>query len=242
MSNDAIHVGTSGWHYDHWRGPFYPEGMDSTDYLPYYAQRFQTVEINNTFYNLPEKETFVNWRQTAPEGFAFAVKANRYITHMKNLLDPGETVPPFLEATDELGGTLGPILFQLPPQWHLNAERLRSFLEFLPHGYRYAFELRHPSWFDERVYGLLEEHDAAFCIYEIGGRQSPRKVTTDLVYVRLHGPTERAYEGSYSRETLQEWAEACRGWTDEGREVYVYFDNDQAGYAAQNAAELREMV
>ena len=236
-----IRIGTSGWSYDHWSGPFYPADLSHGDWLAYYAHRFDTVEINNSFYRLPSEHTLAQWRDTVADDFRFAVKASRYITHMKKLNDADETVPPFLERVRTLGATLGPVLFQLPPRWRCNSERLAGFLERLPDGPRYAFEFRDTSWFDSPVLEVLQRFNAAFCIYELAGTCSPHAVTADFVYIRLHGPGE-AYQGSYPDRTLREWADRLRGWRDDGLDVYCYFDNDEAGYAAANAARLRELA
>ncbi len=241
MIAEMFHVGTSGWHYDHWQGPFFPKDLPNSEWLAYYAERLATVEINNSFYQLPEAKTLRNWRATTPEGFRFAVKASRYITHMKKLTDPDEPVANFLGRIDELGDKLGPILFQLPPNWNVNVKRLRAFLETLPKGYRFTLEFRDPSWFDERVYDLLKAHDMAFCIYDLSARLSPREVTTDWVYVRLHGP-DGAYQGKYDMQTLAGWMGAFSSWMRQGKEVFCYFDNDEAGYAVQNALELQAMA
>lgn len=242
MSEDgAIHVGTSGWHYDHWRGPFYPEALAKEEFLTHYARRFQTVEVNNTFYQLPREKTLVQWRQAVPREFVFAVKASRYITHMKKLKDPQEPVSNFMERVAALEDKLGPVLFQLPPRWRFNGERLHSFLEALPDGHRYVFEFRDHSWFNDRAYEALARHNAAFCIYHLAGELSPKEVTADFVYVRLHGPAG-SYQGQYRTEDLAGWAGAFSTWARQGKDVYCYFDNDEAGYAAQDALRLQEMV
>lgn len=238
---ERIHIGTSGWHYQHWKGPFYPSDIADGEMLGYYADRLRTVEINNTFYQLPEQGTITTWRDTAPDGFVFAVKASRYITHMKKLKDPREPVRTFLSRIALLDDKLGPILFQLPPNWHFDAVRLRSFLEVLPPDHRYAFELRDPDWIRPEAYQILAEHGVAFCIYDFHGRQSPKEVTADHVYVRLHGPYD-AYRGTYDTETLAGWAGAFATWAEQGKEIYCYFDNDEKGYAVQNAMTLREMT
>jgi uncharacterized protein YecE (DUF72 family) len=238
---EKLHIGTSGWHYDHWKGPFYPEDLTTERWLSFYSEHLDTVEINNSFYQLPETETLESWRLTTPEGFLFAVKASRYVTHMKKLKDPDQPLANFLGRMMGLGDKLGPILFQLPPNWHLNLERLNSFLDKLPEGRRFAFEFRDPSWFDERVYQLLSAHDAALCIYEFGGRKSPKESTTNWIYVRLHGP-EGAYRGKYDVQTLTGWIGAFSTWMRQGKEIYCYFDNDEAGYAAQNAITLKGMA
>lgn len=236
-----VHIGTSGWHYDHWKGPFYPEELPIQEMLSYYAGHLRTVEINNSFYQLPKKATLEMWKETVPTEFVFAMKGSRYITHMKKLKDPSRTVPPLLEVADVLGDKLGPVLFQLPPRWHVNPERLSAFLQTLPRDFRYAFEFRDSSWFDDRIYETLAAHKAAFCIYHLGGRLSPKEVTTNFVYVRLHGP-EGAYQGQYDEKTLSAWAGAFSTWQGHGREVFCYFDNDQAGYAVQDALRLQEMM
>jgi uncharacterized protein YecE (DUF72 family) len=160
---------------------------------------------------------------------------------MKKLKDPEEPVHSFTNRVKTLGEKLGPILFQLPPRWHVNAERLEAFLQQLPGEFRFTFEFRDPSWFDERVYALLEEHGVAFCIYDFDRRLSPKKVTADFVYIRLHGP-EGPYQGQYTAQQLAGWTGAISTWVRQGREVFCYFDNDQAGYAPENAAQLQEML
>lgn len=237
----AIHVGTSGWHYAHWRGRFYPRDLADGEWLGFYARRFSTVEINNTFYQQPDRQTFVQWRETVPPGFEFAVKANRYITHMKKLKDPAEPVATFVQGVAALEDHLGPMLFQLPPHWHLNLERLRAFLETLPAAGRHVFEFRDPSWFDERVYDLLAEYGAAFCIHDMAGQPSPKVVTADLVYVRFHGP-DGQYQGSYDKQALAGWAGAFSTWRRQGKEIYCYFNNDEEGHAPENASTLLNML
>jgi len=237
-----IHIGTSGWQYAHWKGPFYPEHLSNDEWLGYYSSCFHTVEINHSFYRLPEKKTLRRWKESVPAGFIFSFKANRYITHMKKLKDPKDSLARMLDVVDSLGEALGPILFQLPPRWTFNAERFSSFLEVLPRRFRYAFEFRDPSWLAPGVYNALCEAGAAFCIYEIGGRKSPRKVTGDFVYIRLHGPEKEPYRGRYPKNTLVGWAGAVSTWIAGGKEVFCYFDNDEAGYAAEDAARLQEML
>ena len=237
-----IHIGTSGWHYQHWAGTFYPDDLDKEGYLDYYSQRLKTVEINNSFYQLPGKDTFEQWRITAPKDFVFSVKASRYITHMKKLKDPEDPVETFLERVSILGDKLGPILFQLPPNWRPNVDRLRSFLEVLPEGHRYTFEFRDSGWFTNQVYDVLRDHQAAFCFYNLAGRKSPREINSDhFVYIRLHGPGD-AYQGKYDNNELAGWAGAISAWSSQGKAVFCYFDNDQRGYAIRNAQELRQML
>lgn len=236
-----LRIGTSGWAYPHWAGTFYPSDLPDSEWLSYYAERFTSVELNNSFYQLPAAATLEHWRNTVPAEFTFAVKASRYITHMKKLNDPKDTVPRFLRRMDMLGPKLGPVLFQLPPRWGCNPERLHHFLTSLPAGYRYAFEFRDPSWFCEPVEELLESFGAGFCIYDLAGLQSPATVTGNLAYVRLHGPGD-AYQGSYDEHALSAWAAMLQRWCAGGRDVYCFFDNDEAGYAAANAARLHELT
>lgn len=237
----TIHIGTSGWHYGHWRGPFYPKNLGPEGFLEFYARRLQTVEINNSFYRLPTERALSTWRKTVPPGFSFAVKGSRFITHMKKLKEPERTLAPFLERVALLPDRLGPILFQLPPGWRFNAERLAAFLTALPGTYRYALEFRDQSWINDRTLALLARYGVAFCIYELAGYASPRATTTDLVYIRLHGPGG-PYQGRYSLQILADWAGAMSAWSRQGREVYCYFDNDEAGWAAQNALELQALL
>lgn len=241
LSTGNIHIGTAGWHYDHWRGPFYPQDLPGKNFLAFYANRFKTAEINNSFYQLPKPKTLTAWRDQVPPGFVFSVKASRYITHMKKLKDGKTTVQPLINAVTLMGEKLGPILFQLPPKWRCNPGRVESFISGLPEGFRYTFEFRDSSWFDPQVYEILKRHNAAFCIYELAGRTSPKEVTADFIYVRLHGP-QGAYQGQYSEAVLSGWAGAFSKWAGQGREIFCYFDNDEAGYAAQDALALREML
>lgn len=239
--SSKILIGTSGWHYRHWRGPFYPSDLSPSDWLEFYRKRFDTTEINSSFYRLPSRRTFEGWKITVPKNFVFAVKANRYITHMKKLKEPKDALKTFLKRVETLGTKLGPVLFQLPPRWKRNPERLRAFLKMVPKKYQCAFEFRDPSWFDDRIYGLLEEHGAAFCIYQLGGRSSPKKVTSDFVYIRLHGPGA-AYQGQYSKKSLSNWAQTFHLWNKKGKKIYCYFDNDQNAYAPRDAIRLKNLL
>jgi uncharacterized protein YecE (DUF72 family) len=236
-----IHIGTSGWHYEHWRGPFYPDDLSKDDFLAFYADRFQTVEINNSFYQLPRKETLKKWREGVEKSFIFAVKGSRYITHMKKLKDPERTLSPLLEMAQVLKPKLGPILFQLPPRWRFNPERFKGFLKALPGEHKYAIELRDPSWHDTRAYEAMAQRGVAFCMYELAGTRSPREVTADFVYIRLHGPG-KAYKGQYSTKSLSDWAGAISAWISQRKEVFCYFDNDEAGYAPGDALRLQKML
>ncbi len=234
-----IRIGTSGWAYPHWQGRFYPPGMPERDWLAFYAQHFDTVEINRSFYRLPSRENFATWRESTPPGFLFAVKASRFITHMKKLREGERTLPPFLTASSALGEKRGPLLFQLPPAWRADPPRLRDFLAAVPHGLRTAFELRDPSWHAEAVYDILREFNAAFCIYDLGGFTSAKVVTADFTYLRLHGPGA-PYCGRYGTRALSGWA----GWLSQQTlaEAYVYFDNDEAAHAVHDAMLLRKLL
>lgn len=236
-----IYIGTSGWHYKHWRGTFYPADTKDAGQFRYYQQYFDTVEINNSFYKLPAPSTFQGWKKESPARFIFAVKASRFITHMKKLKADKSSIQKFFTHAGKLEEKLGPILFQLPPKWKINAGRLAEFLAVLPAGHRYTFEFRNPTWYQEEVFALLRQYNCAFCIYHLEKHLSPLEVTADFVYIRLHGPGNK-YQGSYTKRALQQWATRCRSWQQQKKDVYVYFDNDQAGYAAFNAQALREMV
>ena len=241
MSGKQVLIGTSGWSYPHWSGTYYPDSLPESDYLEHYSAEFQTVEINNTFYQLPEAETLKTWRQSVPDNFTFAVKANRYITHMKKLKDPAEPVENFMESIAELGEKLGPLLFQLPPNWRSDPERLEHFLDIVPEENRCAFEFRDSSWFEPAVFDLLREHNAAFCIYQLEDTRTPNELTADFIYIRLHGPNE-AYSGSYTKKQLAGWAGAISSWQRAGKDIFCYFNNDMEGYAPQNAATLKSML
>ena len=234
-------VGTSGWVYPHWRGVFYPPNLPQSRWFDHYARTFDTVEINNTFYRLPATETFERWREQAPPGFTFAVKANRYLTHVRRLKECTEPLARFLERVRRLGTHLGPILYQLPPRWHPDLERLAAFLDLLPEDLVHVFEFRDPRWFTEPVRALLAERSMAFCIFNAPGIECPRWVTAPVVYLRFHGSAE-LYAGRYSREKLAAWAEFIRHLLAEGYQVYAYFNNDAYGHAVINAQELRELV
>jgi uncharacterized protein YecE (DUF72 family) len=222
-------------------GPFYQEKFPASKMLAFYDRHFDTVEINNSFYKLPAPGTFACWRDSTPRNFCFAVKASRFITHNKKLKDPENALENFLPRAEELGPKLGPILFQLPPRWRINPERLDEFLSMLPKTHRYAFEFREPSWLTSRIYDLLRRYNAALCIYELAGFMAPVEITANWTYIRLHGPGGK-YQGSYSTEALAEWADRINAWKRMLQAVYVYFDNDQAAYAAKNALELKRLV
>lgn len=237
-----IYIGTSGWNYDGWKGNFYPAGVTQKNFLSAYAENFSTSEINTSFYGLPSTQTVKNWKKATPDDFIFAIKASRYITHNKKLKDPKDSVQRFFEAIRPLGDKTGPILFQLPPKWKVNTERLSDFLKIIARRkYRYTFEFRHDSWHCEEVYDLLRKYNAALCLYDLAQFQSPEIVTADFIYIRLHGPSENKYQGSYDTKTLKAWAAKMKDWSKK-KDVYCYFDNDQKGYAPADALRLMKIL
>ena len=238
-----VRIGTSGWHYPHWQGPFYPSGLAADQWLSHYASHLGAVEVNGTFYHIPQATAFTAWREQTPEDFLFALKAPRTITHMRKLRACAEPLAPFLARARLLGPKLGPLLFQLPPRWHANPRRLAEFLAGLPVGPRYAFEFRDPSWHCEAVYEVLSARNAAFCIYNLAGFTSPLATPADFVYLRLHGPGAEPYQGSYGEHQIRDWAARARQWSGRGhKDVYIFFDNDQAGYAVRNALSMRKYL
>jgi uncharacterized protein YecE (DUF72 family) len=207
----------------------------------FYYERFDTVELNNTFYCLPKAAGLERWRESSPANFCFAAKGSRFITHMKKLKDPEAALGKYFDAIDELGEKLGPILFQLPPGWNFDEERLSAFLQALPTHHRYAFEFRNQSWDNSRAYELLERHACAYCVFDLAGYQSPLQIISNFSYVRLHGPGGK-YQGSYNDAALKAWAKRIENWAQRLKAVYVYFDNDDSGYAAFNALRLKQIV
>src|ERR1043166_6478559 len=206
-----------------------------------YVKKFDTVEINNSFYRLPTAEGIKQWVKQTPPEFIFAIKASRYITHNRKLKDPDQSLALFLEVIKGFGKKLGPILFHLPPTWKVNQERLEQFLAALPKRRRYVFEFRNPTWHTPAILALLRRYNAAFCIFELNGFQSDLHTTADYIYVRLHGPGN-AYQGDYPPSALREWAERIKLWIGQRRDVFLYFDNDQAGFAAKNAMAMLDIA
>jgi uncharacterized protein YecE (DUF72 family) len=237
-----VHIGTSGWHYKHWLGVFYPEGTRASEMFQFYARSFDTVEVNNSFYRLPTATTFDNWREASPQNFCFAVKGSRFITHMKKLKDPKTSSEKFFHVADRLGEKLGPILFQLPPRWKLNVERFDEFLRALPGGHQYVFEFRDETWLVPEIYRLLRQHKAAFCIHDFADMKVPQEITAKFTYIRFHGPTSAKYFGSYSNRELSTWAERIKKWRRDLSSIYVYFNNDPEGAAVKNALTLKKLV
>ena len=207
-----------------------------------YARTFRSVEINASFYRLPTENGMRCWLEQTPDDFVFTAKTSRFITYMKRLLDPEVHIPIFFGRIATLAPKLGALLIQLPPKFAENLERLRAFCDYLPPGYRYIFELRHESWWTDEVFvAFLRERNLAFCLFHSAGRETPQLVTADFVYIRLHGPGA-AYQGSYDGAVLERWRERIEHWRGEGRDVFIYFDNDEKAYAAEDARRLQDML
>ncbi len=235
-------VGTSGWSYANWQGRFYPPGLKRTDWLAHYAGQFRSVEINNSFYHLPRDAMLAGWVERTPVDFVFAVKAWRAITHYRRLRDCAEPLAVFLDRIGALGGKCGPVLFQLPPRWHADLDRLSDFLALLPADRRFAMEFRDPDWHRDEVYGLLRARNVAFCPFELADLTAPRVVTADFTYVRLHGRQAR-YRGAYDEAALADWSTWLANNLAEGRDAYVYFDNtDEADHAVRDACRLADRL
>lgn len=235
-------VGTSGFHYDHWKKIFYPERLPKKRWFEHYASHFDTLEVNNTFYRVPPKETFLAWREQTPPGFVYALKFSRFASHNKKLLTPEQTLGYFYERADPLLSRVRPILLQLPPRWKVNAKRLDEFLAAAPRRHGWAVEMRDASWLSDEVYRVLERHSAALCIHDILPHH-PRVLTADWTYVRFHGFTARSrYGGNYTDGQLGAWAGQIRKWLRDGVDVYAYFNNDLGGHAVRNALKLRELL
>jgi uncharacterized protein YecE (DUF72 family) len=232
-------VGTCGWQYAHWRGPFYPADLPNREMLASYARRLDCVECDNPFYRLPSPEAVAAWRACTPEGFRFAWKASRYLTHLKRLREPEEPLERIRAAVAPLGDRLGPVLFQLPPRQRRDVDRLRHLLGCVPREWRVAVEFRDPDWHHPDVYRALADHGAAFVVWELGGVVSPVLATAPFVYARLHGPGGR-YRGRYGDDGVRAWAERLAALG--AGEAWVLFDNDEAGNAALDALALQAFI
>ena len=241
IGSAKVHIGTSGWHYKHWLGDLYPSRFAPAKMLAWYAREFHTVEINNSFYRLPEGKTFKDWATTVPPGFLFAVKASRFLTHMKRLKDAEDPVNLFFSRAKHLGPHLGPVLFQLPPNWKSDTGRLRDFLEVLPKGYSYAVEFRDDTWYTQEIHRLLRQHNIALCIHDWHSAPWQQEITADFSYIRFHGTGGR-YEGNYTDHMLKGWASKIQNWAARLNHIYVYFNNDVGGHAIRNARSLRGAV
>jgi uncharacterized protein YecE (DUF72 family) len=233
-----ILLGTSGWQYKSWKKDFY-EGAPQSVWLEKYADSFRTVEINNAFYRLPSADTFAAWAERTPDDFVFAVKASRFLTHIKRLKDPEEPIARLLEHMKPLGDKLGPVLLQLPPTMSVNTERLQRTLELLTPHAETVVEFRHESWFNKDVYGILQDHGAALCFADKGNRVSPLEKTAPFLYIRLHEGVASP-KPCYGRAALAHWVERIAQF--DAKTVYVYFNNDTNGCAVRNAATFHELA
>jgi uncharacterized protein YecE (DUF72 family) len=240
LAAPAVRVGCSGWQYRHWRGNFYPADLPQHQWLEYYAKQFDTVEVNNSFYRLPPEGLLASWRARVPARFLFAVKASRYLTHMKKLKDPEEPLDRIFSRGRELQKKLGPVLYQLPPQLQKNIARLTGFLAALPDKktIKHAIEFRHPSWYDEEVFEALDRTNVALCLHDMQGSATPRISIGRFLYVRFHGASGK-YAGAYSAEQLREWAQWLEG---QRKRAFVYFNNDVGGQAPRDAKTLRDFT
>lgn len=235
-------IGTSGWHYASWRGPFFPGDLPLKEQLRYYAGQFDTTELNGVFYRTPTPEAVEAWREQTGRDFVFAWKASKFITHWKRLSDRSVNSLELLEdRISLLRGKVGPILFQLPPQFEADADRLAAFFKLLSRKRRYSFEFRHPSWYQPRILRMLADQNISLCLSDHHDAPALWKRTADFVYVRGHGPSGR-YHGHYSRPALTQWARRIKSWKRQGCDVYVYFDNDQKSAAPADAQALKALL
>jgi uncharacterized protein YecE (DUF72 family) len=231
-------IGCSGWQYQHWKENFYPADVRPREWLDYYARQFDTVEVNNSFYRLPGEGVFSSWSDRTPSNFVFAVKASRFLTHMKKLKDPEEPIARLFSRAFELRGKLGPVLYQLPSQMPRNIERLAEFLTRLPPRVKHVVEFRHPSWYEPDVMQLLQKHNVALCLHDMPGSAAPRLLTARFTYVRFHGGARR-YDGAYPEDLLADWAEWLAA---NDHPAFVYFNNDIGGHAPRDAAKLKALL
>jgi uncharacterized protein YecE (DUF72 family) len=236
-----VRIGCSGFEYDEWRGDFYPAEVPKSRWLEHYATVFDTVELNGTFYRLPERETVAQWTSRVPRRFLFAVKGSRFLTHMKKLKDPEEPLARLFDRMAPLKKQQGPVLYQLPPGWKVNLERLRYFLETLPAGFRHVIEFRDRSWYSKEVLDLLEEHQVALCLHDMRGSATGRMRVGPFIYVRFHGGV-LAYRGHHGGHRLDAWASWLNRQREAGLDVYAYFNNDVEGHAPRDALNLRRLL
>ncbi len=239
----AARVGCSGWVYDDWKGPVYPDGLPQREWLAHYASLFDTVELNATFYRLPSAAAVDGWREAVPLGFVFAAKLGAFGSHRKKLRDPEQWLPNHLARIPRLGPALGPTLVQLPPRWRRNATRLDEFLALVPGEQRWAVEVRDPSWLHDEVFDVLRRHRVALCIHDLLPGH-PWELTAGWTYLRFHGPNAavRPYVGPYGPGRLRPVADRLAGWLARGVGVYAYFNNDYDGHAVHDAQWLRSAL
>ncbi len=234
-------IGTSGWHYNDWKGRFYPEKLPKAKWLEYYARHFTTLELNNSFYRLPSEEAFARWYGSSPPGFTFAVKVSRYITHIKRLKDCEEALNNIMSRSVLLKEKLGPLLYQLPPGLHRDDDMLTAFLENLPGGFRHVIEFRHKSWLAEEVFDILRQYCVGFCVFDMPKLTSPLMATADFAYIRFHG-SDSFYSSCYTDGELADWAGRITEMAKNLDSVYIYFNNDIEGFALKNAETIREFL
>lgn len=235
----SIRIGTSGWTYKHWQEVFYPAKWPKSKWLEYYAGRFDTVELNATFYRLPNLTIFENWKSRTPDNFLWSVKSSRFITHTKKLENSADPLDRFYRVTAGLGEKLGVILFQLPPSLVFDENVFMNFCESLDPNARHALEIRHPSWINDQVFDILKKFNIAFCIADTAGKYpSYEEITADFIYIRLHG-SRKLYASLYSEKELKSWAKKIDAWN---KDTFIYFDNDFEGYAINNAKRLKEIL
>ena len=235
------YVGCSGWHYEHWRGLYYPEELPRAKWLSFYAWEFDTVELNNSFYRVPSEKAFTTWRESTPDNFIFAVKVSRFITHIKRLKNLGSAVDNFLSRAGFLKEKLGPLLYQLPPSMRRNDELLQNFLSSLPPKYQHVIEFRHESWIDGAVFDIVRGHNVGLCVFDMPGFSCPLVATSDFAYVRFHG-SKGLYSSRYTDEELSRWAQRIARLGQELKASYIYFNNDAEAFAVENAMTLRSLL
>ncbi|PWY55108.1 DUF72 domain-containing protein [Legionella qingyii] len=237
-----IHIGTSGWVYKGWKEIFYPKSLAEKDELAYYTSIFNSVELNSSFYRIPTPKSITKWKETTPNQFIFSCKASRYLTHIKMLKEVQDSTLYLLQVLAGLEEKLGPILFQLPPYWPLNLERLEQFIKTLPESFHYTFEFRNKSWLCQEVYDLLAKNNIALCFYDYKGYQCPEIITSDFIYLRLHGPHLEPYTGHYEEKALLNYACKFAKWHKQVKKIFCYLDNDQKVVAPHDAQVLERLV
>ncbi|MCY7352550.1 MAG: DUF72 domain-containing protein [Cytophagaceae bacterium] len=239
----SIHIGTSGWSYDHWHSVLYPHGIPPHERLDHYLWHYCTTELNSSYYRWPKEAAFASWKARLPSGFVLSVKAPSLLTHVQRLYGPERWLIRIAGSLRRLGDRFGVLLVRLSPKMEFDYDRLAYFLAQVPWGLRVTVEFRHPSWHQEATFQLLERHNAAYCIMSGAHLPCILRATASFVYVRLHGPDQHGlYGGSYSDDDLRWWADRIREWSYSGREVFVYFNNDGGGNAVRNAATLKGIL
>lgn len=237
----AIYIGTSGFSYNHWEEMFYPKDIKKSDWLWYYSQHFDTVEINSSFYRLPNVNSLQKWFDETPDDFIFSLKGSRYITHTKKLFSLENSLKIFFEKAKILGNKLPVILWQFPPNFKSNPKRLEEFLKNLQkYNYRYAFEFRHESWFNAQIYGILRYYNTALVVSSSPDFPKAEIMTADFIYIRFHGSRD-LYTSEYSKKELVKWANKIKSWS-ESADIYAYFNNDECGFAIKNALEIKNLL